>query len=415
MGGAIEQYIKFLSKELIIKNHTVTILTRAINGLPEFEKENKIRIIRRKELNNIIANPDSKERDRHRLKTIVSDIKPDVIYANHHSSLMAIYIGRKLSIPVVYGCHGWGLLCPLKIRLIRPDNSLCYNERSLNNCTNCHSMTRNRTAGLPGLLKAIKHFIVRYTIVPWRIGLYSKYERMIDGADARIGNSNLTSALFSNMKTVYLGIDSDIYKKQSPDLFVKRFNIHEPYILAPGRINNIKGQEWAIRAMKHLPSKYSLVIAGTSKLFSGPEDPENQYLIFLKALTAELGLDSRIIFTGLLEREELIQAYSGALATIVPSIWLESFGYVTTEAMACECPVIVTENCGSAELVVNNVNGFVVPRMDAVSIADAVTNIVPNHSQLGRQARLTVKEKLDGPKITDQVLEILTRAANINN
>ncbi len=409
MGGAIEQYIRFLSKEFSQKGHSVTILTRAIDGQPDSSIENGISIIRKSELNNVISNPGKAARRWRKLAKTVRDIDPSVIYANHHSSLMAIELGKFLAIPVVYGCHGWGLLCPLKIRLMKPDGTLCHNERSVANCRNCFDQMKKKNRGFVGALKEVKHGIIKTAVIPRKVERFNRQEKSINSAAARIGNSNLTSSLFTDMKTVYLGVDTKIYFKQSSGTFCERFNIKSPFILVPGRLNNIKGQEWAIRALQYLPAEYSIVIAGTSRLFSGPEDETNAYLVYLKKLISEQGFGSRTVFTGLLEQGDMIQAYSSALATVVPSVWLESFGYVTAEAMACECPVIVSENCGSAELVSNGDDGFVVPRMDAEAIAEAVKKIARDRNALGLSARKTIVEKLNWSRIADQVLDVLSQ------
>jgi glycosyltransferase involved in cell wall biosynthesis len=47
-------------------------------------------------------------------------------------------------------------------------------------------------------------------------------------------------------------------------------------------------------------------------------------------------------------------------AFVIPSVE-DGNAYVTGEAMGCGLPVIVTSNCGSADLVEDGVNGFVVP------------------------------------------------------
>ena len=134
------------------------------------------------------------------------------------------------------------------------------------------------------------------------------------------------------------------------------------------------------------------------------------YLRRLYDLVADLGLRDRVAFTGYLEGDDLVQAYSGAAVTLVPSVWLEAFGYVTVEAMACESPVVVTSNCGSAELVEDGVNGYVVPRMDAQALAGAVLKALPKRDTLGRAARDTVIRELSWPMIAAQTLDVFQTA-----
>jgi len=78
--------------------------------------------------------------------------------------------------------------------------------------------------------------------------------------------------------------------------------------------------------------------------------------------------------------------------------------------MACESPVAVTSNCGSAELVEDGVNGYVVPRMDAQALAGAVLKALPQRDTLGRAARDTVIRELSWPMIAAQTLDVFQTA-----
>ena len=125
--------------------------------------------------------------------------------------------------------------------------------------------------------------------------------------------------------------------------------------------------------------------------------------------TERLGLAGRIIFTGMLDQPEMAAAYSGAQATIVPSVWLEPFGYVAAESMACGTPVIITSNSGAAELV-DDSTGQVVPREDSGAIALALERVVPLSGQMGATARARAEERLGWSRVAQQVLSVLEDA-----
>ena len=61
----------------------------------------------------------------------------------------------------------------------------------------------------------------------------------------------------------------------------------------------------------------------------------------IKQLTAELGIASRVIFTGYLSDEELVVLLNLASVLVLPSL-IEGFGLPAVEAAACGCPVIAT-------------------------------------------------------------------------
>ena len=414
LGGGIEQYLRGLGRQLTAGGHRVTYLTRAVEGCPEEEAAPEGRVIRTPLLLGAVPDPQAVLDRWPQLVPLVKSIGPDVVYANHHTSLAAIRACRAWSVPVVYGCHGWGLLCPLKIRLLRPDGSLCYNERSVKNCLSCYRMI-HASPRVTGMRKAASR--VRWEVGAWRelrarVAQYDRFQELLESADARIGNSRMTASLFRSADTfaIYSGIDTDMFQPIPSEPLRSKYGIEGPFLLVTSRIHNTKGQDWAVRALAHLPKELKLVLAGNSSLFSGPKYEDNPHTRYVRQVIAELGLQDRVIATGFLSTAELAQAYSGAAVTLVPSVWLEAFGNVTVEAMACACPVVVTDNCGSAEVVSSGVDGFIVPRMDAEAIARAVMDVLPRREEMGRAARAKVMHELSWPKIAGQVLAVLEMA-----
>jgi glycosyltransferase involved in cell wall biosynthesis len=72
----------------------------------------------------------------------------------------------------------------------------------------------------------------------------------------------------------------------------------------------------------------------------------------LEKMMEELGLEKEIIFAGRVSDEELLRLYNTAELYIRPS-WYEGFGLPPLEAMACGCPVIVS-NVGALPEVVGD-------------------------------------------------------------
>jgi len=61
----------------------------------------------------------------------------------------------------------------------------------------------------------------------------------------------------------------------------------------------------------------------------------------LQARVAELGLQDRVIYTGFLPDEDLVQLLNASTVLVLPS-FLEGFGLPAIEAAACGCPVVAT-------------------------------------------------------------------------
>ena len=130
----------------------------------------------------------------------------------------------------------------------------------------------------------------------------------------------------------------------------KKWNIsvEEKIILFAGRIDEIKGVFFLIRAFREVLKKYPncrLIMAGSG----------NYDTCFQEAKD----ICTKITFTGLLDKKELNEIYQIADVGVVPSLF-EPFGYVAVEMMMHKLPVVATTTSGLNE-VVNNACGLKIP------------------------------------------------------
>ncbi|MDG1895787.1 MAG: glycosyltransferase family 4 protein [Fuerstiella sp.] len=79
---------------------------------------------------------------------------------------------------------------------------------------------------------------------------------------------------------------------------------------------------------------------------------------------------------------QLAEQYQKADVFVLPS-FLDSWGMVVNEAMACGTPVIVSENVGSKDLVDCN-TGFVFPAGDVEALEQRITHCYVNRAELSR-------------------------------
>lgn len=132
------------------------------------------------------------------------------------------------------------------------------------------------------------------------------------------------------------------------------------YVLSVGRLETVKRVDLAIKAMTHLPSSLSLIVAGTGT-----------HQAALEQLAASLGLGSRVTFLGEVTDDQVIELYAGALAVVFPP-YDEDYGYVTLEAFLSHKPVVTTTDAGGPnEFITSGTNGFVT-EPDPRAIADAL-------------------------------------------
>lgn len=86
---------------------------------------------------------------------------------------------------------------------------------------------------------------------------------------------------------------------------------------------------------------------------------DGDYLKALKKLTAELGVDDVVAFTGkILDREQLSAYYLASDLFLFPSTF-DTFGLVALEAAALKLPSLLVKGCAAAELIQDGRNGFV--------------------------------------------------------
>ena len=122
----------------------------------------------------------------------------------------------------------------------------------------------------------------------------------------------------------------------------------KPFLLFVGNVKPNKNLVNLVKAFDLIKNKipHDLVIVGKKEGFITSDDA-----VF--KIASQLG--ARISFTGYIDDATLIQYYKHSVALVFPSIY-EGFGLPPLEAMACDCPAIVSnkaslpEVCGDAAL-----------------------------------------------------------------
>lgn len=81
------------------------------------------------------------------------------------------------------------------------------------------------------------------------------------------------------------------------------------------------------------------------------------------------------VFTGFQRGHDLGRAVAGMDIFFMPSV-TETFGNVTTEAMAAGVPVVAARATGAVDLVEDGVTGFLVPPLDVDAYANAIQRLI---------------------------------------
>jgi D-inositol-3-phosphate glycosyltransferase len=148
-------------------------------------------------------------------------------------------------------------------------------------------------------------------------------------------------------------------------------------VLQLGRLVPRKGIDNVIRSMAHLPQEPAsrlLVVGGES---NEPDERITPEIGRLRGIASELGIESRVTFTGRRQRDELRRYYCAA-DVFVTTPWYEPFGITPLEAMACGAPVVGAAVGGIQYTVVQGVTGFLVPAHEPVALAERLAALQAN-------------------------------------
>ena len=154
------------------------------------------------------------------------------------------------------------------------------------------------------------------------------------------------------IEVIYEGVNTGFYQIKTSDLggqktiqkTLKKYDIHQPYLLYTGVWRSHKNLPGLIEAFHMLKTDYGfdggLVITGRTDPLYEPE---------LKQKAFSLKLENDIIFTGLVPDAELVLLYNGALVYVFPSFY-EGFGLPPLEAMQCGTAVVAANSSSIPEI-----------------------------------------------------------------
>ncbi|MDQ2930625.1 MAG: glycosyltransferase family 4 protein [Gemmatimonadota bacterium] len=131
----------------------------------------------------------------------------------------------------------------------------------------------------------------------------------------------------------------------------------------------------------------------------------------LRAQVSRLGLSSNVEFLGELPRESLTAAYRSAKLLVIASR-AEGLPLVLLEALWLGVPVVATEVDGMPEVVVDGVNGLLVPPEDAGALADALLRTLLDNElrrHLAGQARASIADRFSPEASTAKYLDVYRR------
>ena len=181
---------------------------------------------------------------------------------------------------------------------------------------------------------------------------------------------------------VYPGMSMSLVKqKPQKSSLLTRFGIRAPYILSVGTLQPRKNFVRLIEAFSLLEDKnMTLVIVGKKGWMY--ED--------ILAAPSVYGVKDRVKILDFVNDDDLSTLYTHAQCFVLPSLY-EGFGLPVLEAMAHECPIVVS-NVSSIPEIAGDAAIYVDP-LRVSSIAEGITKALFEHETSPEKERLAIGKK----------------------
>jgi glycosyltransferase involved in cell wall biosynthesis len=291
----------------------------------------------------------------------------DLAFVNHSVPTQSPFLLRYLNIPSVYYIQEpirWAYEHPIK---------------------DMDVMIKGST-----LKRLYERVLVKYALKPLDESNTARSTVLL--VNSYYSHESIMKAYGLNSYVSYLGVNTAIFK---PDYNIPKENI----VLSVGRLIQQKGFRFIIKALAKVSNKIKkpkLIIIGDNDTYG------EQTTLMSLARENNINIEIKI---GISDRE-LVNYYNKALF-VVYAPYLEPFGLVTLEAMACSTPVIGVKEGGIREVIENSVTGLLVER-DENKFAEAIEHILLDkdaREKMGENAIGSVKEKWTWRKATDNLIE----------
>ncbi len=184
------------------------------------------------------------------------------------------------------------------------------------------------------------------------------------------------------IENIPTGVDLEEFKNTDKLWLQKNYGIQEDekILLFVGRLGREKNITFLIKAFHLIESYYKntkLVLVG-----KGPQEEE------LKKLVSQLGLQEKVIFTGVMPRNKLVHCYASSHLFVFPSM-SETQGLVIGEAKATGLPTVAIRAFGPAEMVADGSDGYLTDP-NLASFTGAIMEILSNdrlYNKMSKRAK----------------------------
>ncbi len=247
--------------------------------------------------------------------------------------------------------------------------------------------------------------------------LYSRVDALLAMSQMLKRNILETHAMKERkIRVVNLGLDFELFDPDRVNADTQRAkwgaDSDTLVIGLVGRIDPAKGQATFIRAAaslikgKRAGEKFKFVIVGEETLGS-----TKGYVDELQAMVKQFHLEDSVVFAGY---QENIPEVMRALDLFVMPSKQEAFGLVAIEAMAMECPIVISRGGSAEEIVGQEEFGLTCRPEDAFDLQTKLRALIDQplkRMEMGRKAREHVQKHYDRRRRLLSHLELYAEVA----
>jgi glycosyltransferase involved in cell wall biosynthesis len=205
--------------------------------------------------------------------------------------------------------------------------------------------------------------------------------------------------------TIHNSIDLEIFDEASKNAKTDIIsnNNKNPKVVYVANLVPMKGHEYylmtAAKVLKKCKANFYVVGDGPRKGY-------------LKKLAYKLGIQDDVRFTGRVHWPQIYYVLSNIVDICVSASLSENFPFYLLECMAAKKPIVATNVGGVPEMIVDGINGYLVPPKDPVSMANLILRLIndPNKArEMGIKGRQIVEDKFNITAATSKLENIYAR------
>ena len=223
-------------------------------------------------------------------------------------------------------------------------------------------------------------------------------------SDFIIANSNFTALRFkkeltTKVKVIHNGVDLEWLREEGVE---RPVSISKDWklILMVARVSRGKHHDLAVAAFEQIASSDS----AAHLVFVGAQDPMNsEWYRELQMISRRSAFRDRIHWIGHVED---VRSWYRAAYVLLLAAENEAFGRVLVEAMACGVPVVAVRSGGAPEIVRDGRDGLLVPKAEAVGIANAIMKIIKDNALRSRFSE-SARERAEYFQVTKYVQGVM--------